>query len=118
VVLDHGQLADVQRRAAAKAGKAAGEISVPHFPAGDGRVKIPAAWLIEQAGFGKGFPDPDPGGLEAPCRLSTKHALALTNRGGATSEDVIALAKTVRDGVRDVFGVTLTPEPVLVGCGL
>jgi UDP-N-acetylmuramate dehydrogenase len=90
---------------------------VPHYPAPDG-VKLAAGWLVEQAGFGKGFPDPDPGGLEAPCRLSTKHALALTNRGGATSEDVIALAKTVRDGVRDVFGVTLRPEPVLLGCRL
>ncbi len=54
----------------------------------------------------------------ARCRLSTKHALALTNRGGATAEDVLALARTVRDGVRDVFGITLTPEPVLVGCVL
>ncbi len=53
----------------------------------------------------------------APCRLSTKHALALTNRGGATADDVIALARTVRDGVRDVFGITLKPEPVLLGCG-
>jgi UDP-N-acetylmuramate dehydrogenase len=86
---------------------------VPHYPAPDG-VKLAAGWLVEHAGFGKGYPGP--GG--APCRLSTKHALALTNRGGATTTDVLALARTVRDGVRDAFGVTLVPEPVLVGCSL
>jgi UDP-N-acetylmuramate dehydrogenase len=90
---------------------------VPHYPAPDG-VKLAAGWLVERAGFGKGFPHPDPGGPEAPCRLSTKHALALTNRGGAAAEDVIALARTVCDGVRDVFGITLKPEPVLLGCSL
>ncbi|OBI46123.1 UDP-N-acetylenolpyruvoylglucosamine reductase [Mycobacterium kyorinense] len=86
---------------------------VPHYPAPDG-VKLAAGWLVEQAGFGKGYP----GREETACRLSTKHALALTNRGGATAADVVALARTVRDGVRDVFGVTLMPEPVLVGCVL
>ncbi|SPM29070.1 UDP-N-acetylmuramate dehydrogenase [Mycobacterium terramassiliense] len=90
---------------------------VPHYPAPDG-VKLAAGWLVERAGFGKGYPEPDPGGPEAPCRLSTKHALALTNRGGATAGDVIALARAVRDGVRAVFGITLEPEPVLVGCRL
>jgi UDP-N-acetylmuramate dehydrogenase len=91
------------------------EGAVPHYPAPDG-VKLAAGWLVERAGFGKGFPD-EKGGA-APCRLSTKHALALTNRGGATAEDVLALARTVRDGVRDVFGITLKPEPLLVGCAL
>ncbi|GBE65320.1 UDP-N-acetylenolpyruvoylglucosamine reductase [Mycobacterium sp. MFM001] len=86
---------------------------VPHYPAPDG-VKLAAGWLVEQAGFGKGYPGSD----SAPCRLSTKHALALTNRGAATAADVVALARTVRDGVRDVFGITLVPEPVLVGCAL
>ena len=86
---------------------------VPHYPAPDG-VKLAAGWLVEQSGFGKGYPDAD----SARCRLSTKHALALTNRGGATAAEVVALARTVRDGVRDVFGVTLVPEPVLVGCSL
>jgi UDP-N-acetylmuramate dehydrogenase len=86
---------------------------VPHYPAPDG-VKLAAGWLVERAGFGKGYPDVD----TARCRLSTKHALALTNRGGAGAGDVVALARTVRDGVRDVFGVTLIPEPVLVGCSL
>ena len=87
--------------------------TVPHYPAPDG-VKLAAGWLVEQAGFGKGYP----GGPAARCRLSTKHALALTNRGAASADDVVALARTVRDGVRDVFGITLTPEPVLVGCSL
>ena len=91
--------------------QAAAEGAVPHYPAPDG-VKLAAGWLVEQAGFGKGFPG------DEPCRLSTKHALALTNRGGATTADVLALARTVRDGVRAAFGVTLVAEPVLVGCAL
>lgn len=87
---------------------------VPHYPA-PGGVKLAAGWLVEQAGFGKGY-----GARvgEGNCRLSTKHALALTNRGAAGSADVLALARTVRAGVREVFGVTLVPEPVLVGCAL
>ena len=88
---------------------------VPHYPASDG-IKLAAGWLVERAGFGKGYPDSAAGG--APCRLSSKHALALTNRGGATAKDVLTLARTVRDGVHDVFGITLKPEPVLVGCSL
>lgn len=83
----------------------------PRYPTADGRVKTSAAWLIEHAGFTRGFGTP-------PATLSTKHALALTNRGGATATDVVALARTVRDGVRDRFGVTLVPEPVLVGLSL
>jgi UDP-N-acetylmuramate dehydrogenase len=86
---------------------------VPHFPAPNG-VKLAAGWLVERAGFSKGYPRSE----TATCRLSTKHALALTNRGGATAADVLGLARAVRDGVRDVFGITLTPEPVLVGCVL
>ena len=68
--------------------------------------------MIEHAGFGKGF------GLPGPASLSTKHSLALTNRGTATTADLLSLARTVRDGVRTTFGVTLTPEPVLVNCTL
>ena len=82
---------------------------VPNYPAPDG-VKLAAGWLVERAGFGKGYP-----GDGAPARLSTKHALALTNRGNATTADVIALARTVRDGVRTTFGIELTPEPILIG---
>jgi UDP-N-acetylmuramate dehydrogenase len=85
---------------------------IPHWRTPDG-VKLAAGWLVERAGFGKGYP-----GKDAPARLSTKHALALTNRGGAGTAEVLALARTVRDGVRDTFGITLKPEPVLVGCTL
>lgn len=84
---------------------------VPRYPAADG-VKLAAGWLVEHAGFSRGFPG------EGRCRLSTKHALALTNRGNATTADVLELARTVRAGVYRAFGVTLIPEPVLVGCVL
>ncbi|UJP39857.1 UDP-N-acetylmuramate dehydrogenase [Cellulomonas palmilytica] len=84
----------------------------PRYPAGDGVVKTSAAWLIERAGFARGF------GTPGPAAVSTKHTLALTNRGGASAADVVALARQVRDGVRDAFGVTLEPEPVLVGLTL
>jgi UDP-N-acetylmuramate dehydrogenase len=85
---------------------------VPNYPAPNG-VKLAAGWLVERAGFAKGYP-----GDSAPARLSTKHALALTNRGKATTAEVIALARAVRDGVRTTFGIELTPEPILIGCAL
>ncbi|WP_442861542.1 UDP-N-acetylmuramate dehydrogenase [Cellulosimicrobium sp. JZ28] len=78
-------------------------------------VKTSAAWLIEHAGFTKGFGVHGPSSL---ARLSTKHTLALTNRGGASAEDVVELARAVRDGVVEAFGVELVPEPVLVGVAL
>jgi UDP-N-acetylmuramate dehydrogenase len=84
----------------------------PRWPTPDGRVKSSAAWLIEHAGFDRGF------GLPGPASLSTKHTLALTNRGDAGAEDLLALARQVRDGVQRAFGITLVPEPVLVGCTL
>ncbi|HEX6918406.1 MAG TPA: UDP-N-acetylenolpyruvoylglucosamine reductase, partial [Phycicoccus sp.] len=87
----------------------AGAASPPRFPEADGRVKTSAAWLIERAGFSKGF------GAPGPATLSMKHTLAVTNRGGATAADVVALARTVRDGVREAFGVSLVNEPVIVG---
>ncbi len=83
----------------------------PRYPQPDGRVKTSAAWLIEHAGFSRGFGS----GL---ARLSTKHTLAITNRGGATAADVIALAREIRDGVEHAYGVRLVPEPVLVGLAL
>ncbi|MBN2177779.1 MAG: UDP-N-acetylmuramate dehydrogenase [Demequinaceae bacterium] len=88
----------------------------PRYPVegADGSVKTSAAWLITRAGFGRGFALA-PG---APVSLSTKHTLALTNRGGATAADILALARHIRDGVREDFGVTLEPEPVLVGLSL
>ena len=76
-------------------------------------VKTSAAWLIEHAGFGRGFALPG-----SRSALSSKHALAITNAGGASGGEVIALARHIRDGVRSAFGVTLEPEPVLVGVEL
>jgi UDP-N-acetylmuramate dehydrogenase len=84
----------------------------PRWPADGGRVKTSAAWLIEHAGFGRGY------GLPGPAALSTRHTLALTNRGSAQAKDILELARTVRDGVRAAFGVELQPEPVLVGVTL
>ncbi|MGP7959708.1 UDP-N-acetylmuramate dehydrogenase [Sanguibacter sp. A247] len=78
-------------------------------------VKTSAAWLIEQAGFGKGF---GLDGKASRARLSTRHVLALTNRGEATAADIVSLARAVRDGVEERFGVRLAPEPVLVGLAL
>jgi UDP-N-acetylmuramate dehydrogenase len=86
------------------------EGNVPQYPA-DGGVKLSAAWLIERAGFGKGYPGPG-----YRVSLSTKHTLALTNRGEATTEDLLALAREVRDGVYERFGVRLHPEPLLINC--
>jgi UDP-N-acetylmuramate dehydrogenase len=86
---------------------------VPRYPAGVGTSKLSAAWLIERAGFAKGYP-----GETNPVTLSTKHTLALTNRGSAKADDVVALAREIRDGVTARFGVALHPEPVLVGCSL
>lgn len=83
----------------------------PAFPAGEGRIKTSAAWLIDRAGFTKGYGS-------GPARISTKHTLALTNRGEATTEDLLALAREVREGVRAAFGVTLVNEPVTVGVSL
>ena len=83
----------------------------PAWPQPDGSVKTSAAWLIERAGFGKGYG-------EGAARLSTKHTLALTNRGDATTADLLALAREIRDGVEARFGIRLVNEPVLVGCEL
>ncbi|MBA2465730.1 MAG: UDP-N-acetylmuramate dehydrogenase [Nocardioidaceae bacterium] len=83
----------------------------PRWERPDGSVKTSAAWLIEHAGFGRGF------GNDV-VRLSTKHPLALTNRGGASTDDLLALAREVQQGVLDRFGIRLAHEPVLVGCAL
>jgi UDP-N-acetylmuramate dehydrogenase len=84
----------------------------PSYPQDGGTAKVPAAWLIEHAGFGKGHPG------SGPVTLSTKHTLALTNRGGATTADLLGLARAIRDGVRERFGIELVNEPVLVGVEL
>ena len=85
--------------------------AAPRYPQPDGGVKTSAAWLIEHAGFSRGHGS----GL---ARLSTRHTLAITNRGGATAADVVALAREIRTGVERAFGVRLVPEPVLIGVGL
>ncbi|MET3428477.1 UDP-N-acetylmuramate dehydrogenase [Actinoplanes tereljensis] len=83
----------------------------PHWPGEDGSVKIPAAWLIEHAGFPKGF-------AGAGVSISTKHTLALTNRGEGTTTALLDLARTIRGGVLEKFGIELHPEPVLINCEL
>ena len=82
-------------------------------PSGDtpAGVKTSAAWLIENAGFTKGY------GM-GPARLSSKHTLALTNHDAATTQDVLNLGREVQSGVEDKFGIRLEPEPVLIGCRL
>jgi UDP-N-acetylmuramate dehydrogenase len=103
-VLDPGQFAELRRRAP--------DVSVPHYPAEDGRVKVPAAWLIEHSGFTKGYSH------NGGAAISSKHTLALVNQGGASAASLIGLAREIRDGVRQTFGVELIPEPVLVGAVL
>jgi UDP-N-acetylmuramate dehydrogenase len=86
----------------------------PSWPAPNGTVKVPAAWLIEKAGFTKGYAGPGRAGVA----ISSKHTLALTHRGGGTTTALLELAREIRDGVRDRFGVVLHPEPVLINCAL
>jgi len=81
---------------------------IPTFPA-DGGVKVPAAWLVERAGFSKGF-------RRGGAGISSRHALALVNYGG-TAAELLALAEEVREGVHDKFGIRLEHEPEIVGLG-
>jgi UDP-N-acetylmuramate dehydrogenase len=83
----------------------------PRFAQPDGRVKTSAAWLIDRAGFGKGYGS-------GQATLSTKHTLALTNRGHARAQDLLALAAEIRAGVEAAFQIRLVPEPLLVNCEL
>lgn len=88
---------------------AAAGTDVPNFPSGaDGCVKIPAAWLVQHAGFAKGY-------ALGAAAISSRHTLALINRGGASAQDVLSLAGRIRSAVHDKFGVALEMEPVLVG---
>ncbi len=107
-VLTPTQFLALERRVAARLGRG---VTPPRFAAPGGRVKTSAAWLIERAGFSRGHG-------AGPAQLSGRHTLALTNRGTAKAEDVLALAREIRDGVREAFGVVLTNEPVLVGAEL
>ncbi len=108
-VLSVGDFERLAERVARRLGP--GDQALPRWD-GLGSVKTSAAWLIERAGFGKGF------GLPGPAALSTKHSLAVTNRGTATASDIVALARQLRDGVEAAFGVRLVNEPVLVGLHL
>jgi UDP-N-acetylmuramate dehydrogenase len=95
-------------RIEAMAQKFAPAAILPRYPSADGQVKLAAAWLVEQAGFPKGY------GL-GPVGISRKHTLAIVNRGGATAKDIVALKNAIQEKVFDVWGVSLQPEPVFVG---
>ncbi len=101
------EVAERVRQIAASSG-----VSARVFPAGEGRVKIPAAWLIEQAGFAKGY-------RMGAAGISSRHTLALVNfgdgRGGATAKEILALAERISDAVEAKFGIRMEMEPVLVG---
>lgn len=84
----------------------------PRFDAGDGRIKTSAAWLISHAGVERGH------AVGERAAVSSKHSLALTNRGGATSDDLVALAHDVQGRVQEAFGIQLVPEPVRLGLDL
>jgi UDP-N-acetylmuramate dehydrogenase len=86
----------------------AGDAGPPAFPEPDGRIKTSAAWLIQRAGYHRGYGDGRVG-------ISTKHTLAIVNRGGATTAELVAFAREIAAGVRERFGIALHPEPVLVG---
>ncbi|HET9721330.1 MAG TPA: UDP-N-acetylmuramate dehydrogenase [Solirubrobacteraceae bacterium] len=104
-VLSLGEFAALERRSAERLGE---DERPPGWPAEDGAVKTSAAWLIERAGFHRGYGTGRVG-------ISAKHTLALVNRGGASTAELVALAREIRDGVQQAFGVTLRPEPTLVG---
>jgi UDP-N-acetylmuramate dehydrogenase len=106
-VLKLDAVADIEREARARGIIGARE-SIPRFPAHEGTEKLPAAWLIEHAGFHKGY-------ILGRAGISSKHALAIVNRGGATAREIIDLMHMIQIRVLELFGVTLDPEPVFVG---
>jgi UDP-N-acetylmuramate dehydrogenase len=99
-VVERSTLVEIESRAGARP---------PCFDGGQGRFKIAAAWLVERAGFPKGWG-------RGRVGVSRKHALALVNRGAATTRELLAVAAEIREGVWSRFGVRLEPEPVLIGC--
>src|SRR4051794_4623472 len=101
-ILQGDPFAELERRAAEHG-------RPPRFPEPDGRIKTSAAWLIERAGFHRGHGDP------SGIAISSKHTLALTNRGAGTTAELLALAREIAGGVRERFGVALEPEPTLIG---
>jgi UDP-N-acetylmuramate dehydrogenase len=101
-ILSEEQHEDLKERAAARG------LTVPSYPALETRKKVSAAWLVERSGFTKGFGFGRVG-------ISTRHALAIVNRGGATAADVLALKEQIQHRVEVIWGVHLEPEPVMVG---
>jgi UDP-N-acetylmuramate dehydrogenase len=101
-VLSDEQHQDLKKRAAARG------LTAPSYPALESRKKVSAAWLVERSGFARGFGDGRVG-------ISTKHALAIVNRGGATAADVLSLKEQIQHRVEEIWGVRLEPEPVFVG---
>jgi UDP-N-acetylmuramate dehydrogenase len=97
----YSEIAEVARRRGIQA-------EVPRFPASNGHIKLSAAWLVEQSGFRKGL-------SRGPVGISSKHALAIVNRGGAKAADIIALKQEIERRVAEQFGIILRPEPVFVG---
>ena len=100
------EFAELQRRVAERLGA---DVAPPAWPASTRSVKTSAAWLIEHADFSRGHGNP------AGIAISSKHTLALTNRGDGTTAELVALAREIAGGVQDAFGVRLVPEPVFVG---
>ncbi|WAU79186.1 UDP-N-acetylmuramate dehydrogenase [Streptomyces sp. Qhu-G9] len=107
-ILTHEEFAAFHARVAERLGDG---VTPPAYPAGDKHTKTSAAWLIDKSGFTKGYGT-------GPARISGKHTLALTNRGEATTEDLLDLAREVVAGVHAAFGITLVNEPVTVGVSL
>lgn len=107
-VISAERFVELERRVAPQLGH---RVSAPAWPQRGGEIKTSAAWLIQHAGFERGFG-------EGRVGISTKHALALVNRGGASTGDLLALAGEIRAGVQRSFGITLEPEPMLVGVKL
>jgi UDP-N-acetylmuramate dehydrogenase len=100
---------DFEAFAARAAERLGADVRPPSWPVEERRLKTSAAWLIERAGFTRGYGDPD------GIAISSKHTLALTNRGAGTTAQLVALAREIAGGVHEAFGVQLTPEPVFVG---
>jgi UDP-N-acetylmuramate dehydrogenase len=106
-ILDSSEFFKLQQRVRAQFGDG---VAPPAFPSGtDGRTKTSAAWLIDRAGFDKGYGNPD------GIAISGKHVLALTNRGQGTTAELVILAREIATAVWDTFGVRLVPEPVFAG---
>jgi len=101
-ILSQDQHAELEKRAAAK------NLIVPSYSAPDRKHKVSAAWLVEHSGFARGY-------ALGQAAISSKHALAIVNRGGATAAEVLALKEQIQHRVEEIWGVRLEPEPVMVG---